>query len=121
MRIRRTRGTWSKALLMRLSIATDLHPPAINNQSDKPESSVRQHYSTSWLVGLKKETKSDKRMRILVTGGAGFIGSHLSDRLISDGHGVFFLDNFFTWRRENIFHLLDYRRFGLLPHDVVDP
>ncbi len=60
-------------------------------------------------------------MRILVTGGAGFIGSHLCDRLISDGHEVFCLDNFFTGRRENILHLLDDRRFELLRHDVVEP
>jgi UDP-glucuronate decarboxylase len=60
-------------------------------------------------------------MRILVTGGAGFIGSHLCDRLISDGHEVICLDNFFTGRRENILHLLDDRRFELLRHDVIEP
>lgn len=60
-------------------------------------------------------------MRILVTGGAGFIGSHLCDRLIADGHRVVCLDNFFTGRRENIQHLLDYREFELLRHDVVEP
>jgi UDP-glucuronate decarboxylase len=60
-------------------------------------------------------------MRILVTGGAGFIGSHLCERLVSDGHDVICLDNFFTGRRENIFHLLDDRRFELLRHDVIEP
>src|SRR5258706_6774362 len=60
-------------------------------------------------------------MRILVTGGAGFIGSHLCDRLIADGQEVICLDNFFTGRRENILHLLDDRRFELLRHDVVEP
>jgi UDP-glucuronate decarboxylase len=60
-------------------------------------------------------------MRILVTGGAGFIGSHLCDRLIADGHEVICLDNFFTGRRENILHLLDNRRFELLRHDVIEP
>src|SRR5947209_8478298 len=60
-------------------------------------------------------------MRILVTGGAGFIGSHLCDRLISDGHEVLCLDNFFTGRRENILHLLDNLRFELLRHDVTEP
>jgi UDP-glucuronate decarboxylase len=60
-------------------------------------------------------------MRILVTGGAGFIGSHLSDRLLADGHDVVCLDNFFTGRRENIEHLLDHPRFEIMRHDVVEP
>jgi UDP-glucuronate decarboxylase len=60
-------------------------------------------------------------MRILVTGGAGFIGSHLCERLLSDGHDVLCLDNFFTGRRENIFHLQDNPRFELLRHDVIEP
>jgi len=60
-------------------------------------------------------------MRILVTGGAGFIGSHLCERLITEGHEVICLDNFFTGRRENIFHLLDNRRFELIRHDVTEP
>jgi UDP-glucuronate decarboxylase len=60
-------------------------------------------------------------MRILVTGGAGFIGSHLSERLINDGHDVICLDNFFTGRRENIFHLLNNPRFELVRHDVIEP
>jgi UDP-glucuronate decarboxylase len=58
---------------------------------------------------------------ILVTGGAGFIGSHLCERLISEGNEVLCLDNFFTGRRENIFHLLDNLRFELLRHDVTEP
>lgn len=60
-------------------------------------------------------------MRILVTGGAGFIGSHLCDRLIADGHEVICLDNFFTGRRENILHLVDHHNFELLRHDVIEP
>ena len=60
-------------------------------------------------------------MRILVTGGAGFIGSHLCERLIDEGHEVICLDNFFTGRRENIFHLLDNHRFELIRHDVTEP
>src|SRR5918911_2045208 len=60
-------------------------------------------------------------MRILVTGGAGFLGSHLCERLLADGHEVICLDNFFTGRREHIFHLLDDRRFELLRHDVIEP
>ena len=60
-------------------------------------------------------------MRILVTGGAGFIGSHLCERLLNEEHDVLCLDNFFTGRRENIFHLFDRRRFELLRHDVIEP
>jgi UDP-glucuronate decarboxylase len=60
-------------------------------------------------------------MRILVTGGAGFLGSHLCDRLISDGHEVICLDNLFTGRKENVVHLLSNPRFEFLRHDVVDP
>jgi len=60
-------------------------------------------------------------MRILVTGGAGFIGSHLCERLLSEGNEVLCLDNFFTGRRENILHLLDDQLFELLRHDVTEP
>ncbi len=60
-------------------------------------------------------------MRTLVTGGAGFLGSHLCERLLADGHEVICLDNFFTGRKNNIVHLLDDRRFELLRHDVTDP
>ena len=60
-------------------------------------------------------------MRILVTGGAGFLGSHLCDRLISEGHEVLCLDNFFTGRRENVMHLLDHPCFELVRHDVTEP
>jgi UDP-glucuronate decarboxylase len=60
-------------------------------------------------------------MRILVTGGAGFIGSHLCERLLADGHNVICLDNFFTGRKENIEHLLDTPRFEILRHDVTEP
>ncbi|HVF44813.1 MAG TPA: UDP-glucuronic acid decarboxylase family protein [Pyrinomonadaceae bacterium] len=60
-------------------------------------------------------------MRILVTGGAGFIGSHLCERLLSGGHEVVCLDNFFTGRRENVFHLMDSKRFELLRHDIIEP
>ena len=60
-------------------------------------------------------------MRILVTGGAGFIGSHLCERLVSEGNEVLCLDNFFTGRRENILPLLDNPQFELLRHDVTEP
>jgi UDP-glucuronate decarboxylase len=60
-------------------------------------------------------------MRILVTGGAGFLGSHLCDRLIEQGHDVLCLDNFFTGRKTNITGLLGNPRFELIRQDVIDP
>jgi UDP-glucuronate decarboxylase len=60
-------------------------------------------------------------MKVLVTGGAGFIGSHLCERLIAQGHEVVCLDNFFTGRRDNVRHLLDSPHFELLRHDVCEP
>ena len=60
-------------------------------------------------------------MRILVTGGAGFIGSHLCERLLAGGHDVLCLDNFFTGRRVNILGLLDNHHFELIRHDVIEP
>ena len=60
-------------------------------------------------------------MPTLVTGGAGFLGSHLCERLVKKGEEVICLDNFFTGRRKNVAHLLDYKNFELMRHDVVDP
>ena len=60
-------------------------------------------------------------MRTLVTGGSGFLGSHLCERLLADGHEVICLDNFFTGRRANIDHLRDNPRFELIRHDVTEP
>jgi UDP-glucuronate decarboxylase len=60
-------------------------------------------------------------MRILITGGAGFLGSHLCDRLMADGHEVVCIDNLFTGRKANIAHLMGDTRFEFIRHDVVDP
>jgi UDP-glucuronate decarboxylase len=60
-------------------------------------------------------------MRILVTGGAGFLGSHLIDRLLEQGHDVICLDNFFTGRKKNILHQIGNPHFELMRHDVIDP
>ena len=60
-------------------------------------------------------------MRILVTGGAGFIGSHLCERLLNEGNEVVCLDNFFTGRKQNVAHLRDNKDFELVRHDVTEP
>ncbi|MBE9044134.1 SDR family oxidoreductase [Pleurocapsales cyanobacterium LEGE 10410] len=60
-------------------------------------------------------------MRILVTGGAGFIGSHLIDRLMKQGHDVICLDNFFTGHKRNICHWMDNPYFELIRHDITEP
>jgi UDP-glucuronate decarboxylase len=60
-------------------------------------------------------------MRILVTGGAGFLGSHLSERLVNQGHDVICLDNFYTGSKSNVAHLMDRPNFELLRHDVTFP
>jgi UDP-glucuronate decarboxylase len=60
-------------------------------------------------------------MRVLVTGGAGFLGSHLCERLINDGHEVVCLDNLFTGRKQNLAGLIEHPRFEFVRHDVIDP
>jgi UDP-glucuronate decarboxylase len=63
----------------------------------------------------------EKVKRILITGGAGFLGSHLCDKLIAQGHEVLCVDNYFTGSKNNVAHLLDHPRFELMRHDVTFP
>ncbi len=62
-----------------------------------------------------------RQKRIVITGGAGFLGSHICDRLVNRGHDVICLDNFFTGDKRNIYHLLDKPNFELVRHDVTFP
>jgi UDP-glucuronate decarboxylase len=64
---------------------------------------------------------TDEPLRIMVTGGAGFLGSHLCDRLLTSGHDVLCVDNFYTSTRRNITHLLEHSNFELMRHDVTFP
>lgn len=68
-----------------------------------------------------QETVPESGRRILVTGGAGFLGSHLCDRLLADGHDVLCLDNLFTGSKANIRHLLTHPRFEFIRHDIINP
>ena len=61
------------------------------------------------------------RKRVLVTGGVGFLGSHLCERLLAEGHEVLCIDNFFTGTKDNVLHLLDNHHFELVRHDVTFP
>ena len=84
--------------------------------------------SVTFVTINKTETASilvnnriHKMKRILVSGGAGFIGSHLCERLINEGHDVICLDNYFTGSKDNIRHLLDNHNFELVRHDITSP
>lgn len=79
------------------------HTPPVRTQASSSRSSL----------GVRK--------RVLVTGGAGFLGSHLCDRLIEEGDEVLCVDNFFTSGRQNIEHLIGHKRFELMRHDVTFP
>ena len=80
-------------------------------------SNVNLHHYNKVPLSLPKSNK----LRVLITGGAGFVGSHLVDRLLERGDSVIVVDNFFTGRKENIMHHLTNPYFELIRHDVVEP
>jgi len=77
--------------------------------------------STSQTVMKTEKLPDHRRKKILVTGGAGFVGSHLVDKLMMEGHEVTVLDNFFTGQKKNIAHWLHHPNFSLVVHDVTEP
>ncbi|XP_058084078.1 UDP-glucuronic acid decarboxylase 2-like isoform X2 [Magnolia sinica] len=112
---------------MATSRFTDLDPiPTLNARS-----AHRAPYESSALVTAMRNSVNSggkvplglkrKGLRIVVTGGAGFVGSHLVDRLIGRGDSVIVVDNFFTGRKENVMHHFSNPRFELIRHDVVEP
>ncbi|CAK8572785.1 unnamed protein product [Lathyrus sativus] len=96
------------------------HPISYFEHESKPtpyqQRSAAFHSFGKVPLGLKR-----KGLRIVVTGGAGFVGSHLVDRLIERGDSVIVVDNFFTGRKENVMHHFRNPRFELIRHDVVEP
>lgn len=83
-------------------------------EAERPESGSKRFPRTRHLP-------ASQRKRILVTGGAGFVGSHLVDHLMMQGHEVTAADNFFTGRKRNVEHWLGHERFELIHHDIVNP
>ncbi|EXB67878.1 UDP-glucuronic acid decarboxylase 1 [Morus notabilis] len=77
--------------------------------------------TSHFKVGRVPAALRQRRLRIVVTGGAGFVGSHLVDKLIERGNDVIVIDNFFTGRKENVVHHFVNPRFELIRHDVVEP
>lgn len=99
--------------------ALTLHPesgqrlyPSSEVVTEKGKVNLGYHYSNKGIKTMK---------RILVTGGAGFIGSHLCERLVNEGHDVICLDNFYTGSKENVWHLLGKPNFEIVRHDVCQP
>lgn len=84
------------------------------------ESAAGKVYGKSEYPPIKTIADSE-RLRILVTGGSGFVGSHLVDRLMMAGHQVTVVDNMFTGRKKNIAHWIGHPNFLLIIHDVVEP
>ncbi|KAK1409829.1 hypothetical protein QVD17_36358 [Tagetes erecta] len=98
-------------------IESIVNPIAISNR----ESVSHFYRPVSHGTGRVPVSIGSKRRRVVVTGGSGFVGSHLVDKLIARGDDVIVIDNFFTGRKENVMHHFRNPRFELIRHDVVEP
>jgi UDP-glucuronate decarboxylase len=90
--------------------------PALFEQQQRQQDRRRRGVAGRVPLGLKR-----KGLRVVVTGGAGFVGSHLVDRLLARGDSVIVVDNLFTGRKENVLHHAGHPRFEMIRHDVVEP
>lgn len=93
----------------------------LQNEIDRLNEKIKQIEKSSKTYPRVRYLALNERKRILVTGGAGFVGSHLVDRLMLDGHLVYVADNLFTGRKSNIEHWIGHPNFELINHDIVNP
>lgn len=105
-----SRGMKAYALTLQPQTGIGAYPQ--DSHQDKGKINLGYQYSNNGIRTMK---------RILVTGGAGFIGSHLCERLVNEGHDVICLDNFYTGSKENVWHLLGRPNFEIVRHDVCQP
>lgn len=120
-----------EALVVSTSDIAEYQPDQLYNEyyvekhDIEPTSLKRQHYTDGKPSTVKylaiNHLPENKRKRILVTGGAGFVGSHLVDYLMQSGHEVTVVDNFFTGRKVNVLHWIGHPNFEFLHHDVINP
>ncbi|KAK8621765.1 hypothetical protein V6N13_081198 [Hibiscus sabdariffa] len=108
------------------SDATSSIPRSFSKDVSHDQDSSRSYSSTYSKPIISKAGRvpvgiGRRRMRVVVTGGAGFVGSHLVDKLIGRGDEVIVIDNFFTGRKGNLVHLFGNPMFELIRHDVVEP
>jgi UDP-glucuronate decarboxylase len=104
-----------------LSYLRDLYIPKQLNDREVNAQEGTVIYKQITAYPPVKQLRPSERKKILVTGGAGFVGSHLVDRLMYMGHEVIVLDNFFTGSKRNVQHWIGHPHFELVRHDVVDP
>ncbi|KAH0885011.1 hypothetical protein HID58_061107 [Brassica napus] len=101
--------------------STSLITRSVVDSNNYSPSKMSFNYGGGKTTGRVPVGIGGRRLRIVVTGGAGFVGSHLVDKLIGRGDEVIVIDNFFTGRKENLVHLFSNPRFELIRHDVVEP
>lgn len=108
-------------LLPSLSTLPPPHDSLLETELALPSRRVLLEDQTDKKGRVPLGIKGRKQKRIVVTGGAGFVGSHLVDRLMERGDNVIVVDNFFTGRKENVLHHMGNPNFELIRHDVVEP